>query len=181
MVGELHDNVASHSGGYGFSAAQKLQDRLHFAIADNGVGMPTRVRDAGMTDLTDVEPVSWCLERGNTTAKSAEDPWAQRLPEDSIFNPFPDSVTTVQNDDNHMGEGLWQLRELVRNMQGNISISSGKAFLSAREHSLQSANSPYTWSGVAISFTLRVQDVGGLTSERQEALDSLSDRLGVFE
>lgn len=179
VVGELHDNVASHAGGCGFSAAQKFGETLQFAIADTGVGMPNKVRRIH-PGLADAAAVKWCLEKGNTTAAKS-DPMAQRLPEDCVVSPYPARVSTFSGDNNHLGLGLWQLRELVQAMGGELTVASGNANLMCRKGSIFELSNPYSWNGVVIDFTLRVQDIAEIDPIRRRKLDELAERLGLFE
>ncbi len=132
VVGELHDNVPSHARGTGFSAAQVYSTdgnyRLEFAIADGGCGMLHNVQGMDSSVATDQEAISWCLQRGNTTAGSADD-WEQRMPEDYLVSPFPQSVSFITTQNHHVGEGLWCLTELVREAKGSMWVWSGDAQL----------------------------------------------------
>jgi hypothetical protein len=77
VVGELHDNVASHSRGMGFSAAQVWGgDRLEFAIADNGRGFLSAVKKKSGAS-THIEALEWALKKGNTATEPSET-WQQR-------------------------------------------------------------------------------------------------------
>jgi hypothetical protein len=100
VVGEMHDNVASHSRGIGFSSAQRYErgegDVIQFAIVDTGVGMLRNVTPVAPAVTTDEGAIDWCLRRGNTTAARKGDGWEQRLPEDSLFSPYPRAVGTVR-------------------------------------------------------------------------------------
>lgn len=110
VVGELHDNVASHASGTGYSCAQVYKyggcRHLCFAIADGGVGLLKNSRIADLQIATDADAIEWSLKRGNTSARREIDPMAQRLPEDAIWNPYPDRVQFRRSEDHHAGEGL---------------------------------------------------------------------------
>ena len=111
VVGELHDNVASHASGLGFSCAQAYNDagakRIEFALADRGRGMLRNVRELFPEVESHPEAIAWCLKRGNTTARNESDPWAQRLPDDAMVSPFPGNTRPESREDHHIGEGLW--------------------------------------------------------------------------
>ncbi len=82
VVGELHDNVASHACGRGYSAAKIYRhssspDMLEFAIADSGRGLLGNARRADARICTDAQAIRWALEKGTTSARRA-DPMAQR-------------------------------------------------------------------------------------------------------
>jgi len=183
VVGELHDNVASHANGVGFSAAQVYDDggsrRIEFAIIDAGCGMLKNVRIVNSMIATDPEAIDWCLKRGNTTAKAATDGWEQRVPEDMAFSPFPQSTNKVTSDNHHLGEGLWTLSELIRITNGSLWILSGAGeyrYLNGRE-SVQ--HSSFTWPGVAIEFELIVPKDSQLHVSRESDLERLGKRLGI--
>jgi hypothetical protein len=129
VVGELHDNVASHARGVGFSSAQRYRraggDVIQFAIVDCGIGMLRNVKRVAPSVTTDERAIDWCLQRGNTTAVSDGDDWAQRLPEDSLFSPYPETVRTIAGENHHQGLGLWHLREIVRAAGGSFWVASG--------------------------------------------------------
>jgi len=184
VVGELHDNVASHSSGTGFSCAQVFKKtnatQLEIAVADNGVGIPRNVRKM-QSSLSDAASLEWAVKRGNTSARSIDDGWAQRLPEDSIVNPFPKGVCVRSKENNHMGEGLWQLSEIVRTLQGELRIASGNGQLFQNQGSISSRDASYNWSGVVISFTLNVQDAHVTDPAHLAKLESLAARLQVFQ
>ena len=73
VLGELHDNVASHARGIGFSAAQQYAGTtLRFAVVDCGRGMLSNVRLKVPDIQRHVEAIDWCLERGHTTADAVE-------------------------------------------------------------------------------------------------------------
>lgn len=114
IVGELHDNVASHANGAGYSAAQVYGDgatkRFEFAIADAGCGMLQNVQSINSDFTESSKAISWCLQRGNTTALPL-DGMAQRLPEDALSNPYPPDVKLKQSEDHHAGEGCGNFRK----------------------------------------------------------------------
>lgn len=160
VVGELHDNVASHASGVGFSAAQVYTDgsnrRIEFAIVDAGCGMLKNVRTINPSIQTDPEAIGWCLKRGHTTAKYTGDGWEQRVPEDMVAFPFPVSTSRVTSEDHHIGEGLWALSELIRITQGALWILSGAGEYRYLNEEVRLAESQITWPGVAIEFELIV-------------------------
>lgn len=163
VVGELHDNVVSHAGGCGFSAAQyyKTGKRvIQIGLADCGRGLNGSVSRMGAV-MSDEEAIQWCLRRGNTTAKSLPDAkddlfGPQRLPLDSISNPYPPGVATRVSDNHHMGEGLFRLTELIRNTGGKTWIWSGSAQFLCSEKSSLPIRSNIQWQGTAIEIELPV-------------------------
>lgn len=185
VVGELHDNVASHARGGGFSSAQRYRraggDVIQFAIVDWGVGMLRNVTKVSPGVITDEQAIDWCLQRGNTTAISSGDGWEQRLPEDSMFSPYPPSVRTITSDNHHQGLGLWHLQEIVRAAGGRFWVASGAAqcryLAGGRGPSYDSLN-PF-WQGVAIEVELPVPPETPANTARRAELEGLAERLGL--
>ncbi len=185
VVGEMHDNVASHSRGVGFSSAQRYErgegDVIQFAIVDSGVGMLRNVTSVAPAVTTDERAIEWCLQRGNTTAASMGDGWEQRLPEDSLFSPYPQTVGTVTGDNHHQGLGLWHLQEIVRAAGGCFWVASGagqcRYLAGADRPSYDSMDPP--WQGVGIEVELPVPQVTTGNAARRLALEGLAERLGL--
>lgn len=187
VVGELHDNVASHSNGMGFSAAQVYRSgqsaRLEFAIADNGKGMLRNVLHVDSLVATHADAIAWCLKRGNTTARRQLTGMEQRLPEDWVVSPLPAGVTGFSSDNHHAGEGLWKLTELVRRCQGALWLWSGDAeFAIGRDGKIKRRTSDINWDGVAIEIELdinRAQAIGTAADAGASRRDALAERLGI--
>lgn len=186
VVGELHDNVASHARGVGFSAAQVYSprsggQRLEFAIADRGCGMLYNVRRVNASVTTDEQAIRWCLKKGNTTAKTRDD-WAQRLPEDCATSPFPGVIDTFFEENHHVGEGLFCLTELVRLAEGSLWIWSGTCQLTDDRGSngFKAAPGPM-WSGLAIEIEVDVDKAQLINSSRvkESKLEEIAARLGL--
>jgi hypothetical protein len=182
VVGELHDNVASHARGTGFSCAQVytsgVNRRLEFAIADAGCGMLANVNRINNAICTDDDAIRWCLQRGHTTASSQDD-WAQRLPDDADFNPFPSNVEITRNENHHVGEGLWRLFELVKLLEGKIWISSGTGSFFWQGGKELSLPNRINWNGVAIEFEINVRPLAAEDSGSQARLEELAKRMGL--
>lgn len=178
VVGELHDNVASHSAGIGFSVAQYYRRQLELAIVDNGCGMLHNVSRTSRSIRDDESAIRWCLVRGNTTG--VVDDMAQWLPPDAIASPYPKSVGVRRKENNHLGEGLWQLAELVRETRGELFIWSGNSRGTINESGDRFEPAP-RWPGVAIEVTLPVVD-GTAKADMPGSsgrLDALAKRLGI--
>ncbi len=185
VVGEMHDNVASHSRGVGFSIAQRYERRggevVQFAIVDSGVGMLRNVASVAPDVTSDERAIAWCLERGNTTAASTGDGWEQRLPEDSLFSPYPPTVCTVTGDNHHQGLGLWHLQEIVRAAAGSFWVASGAGqcrYLAGADEPSYDSLEPL-WQGVAIEVELPVPQATTGNAARRAALEGLAERLGL--
>lgn len=182
VVGELHDNVASHANGTGFSCGQVYTSgggrRLIFSIADTGCGMSANVRRVCESIQSDDEAIRWCLQRGHTTAGFQHE-WAQRLPEDSFFNPYPTTVETTSNENHHVGEGLWRLCELVKLLEGKIWISSGAGSFFWQHGKEMTSSNRINWNGVAIEFEIDVGPVIGKNLNSQARLEELAVRMGL--
>ncbi|GAA6136115.1 hypothetical protein NBRC116188_29050 [Oceaniserpentilla sp. 4NH20-0058] len=168
VIGELHDNVVSHSKGIGFSVAQShpfykyKQGRfLSFAIADNGIGFLSELKARKVADInTDQEAIAWCIVKNNTSKrKSVDDEWAQRVPSDAHVNPFGPHITTKDKDNNHQGLGLDKLCQLVTKYKGELRIESGRAALyvdNTGEHRYSEID--HGQDGVSISLLLNVDE-----------------------
>lgn len=164
VVGELHDNVASHAYGCGFSCAQVYRGgkpKIQIAIADCGCGLNGSVRTFGQ-DLTDEAAILWCLERGNTTAGAgsiASDDLIgpQTVPDDCQITPFPDSVPTRSSDNHHMGEGLFRLTELVQSTGGETWIWSGNSQITCKNESRRPILQKAHWQGTAIEIEIPIR------------------------
>lgn len=185
VVGEMHDNVASHSRGVGFSSAQRYKGRdgdfIQFAIVDSGVGMLRNVKKTTPDVSTDEQAIEWCLQRGNTTAADEGDGWEQRLPDDSLVSPYPQTVRTITGDNHHQGLGLWHLRELVRAAGGSFWLASGAGqcrYLAGADAPSYDSLSPF-WQGVAIEVELPVPKGASENAARRAALEVLAERLGL--
>lgn len=185
VVGELHDNVASHASGMGFSSAQRYRrqegDVIQFAIADCGVGMLRNVHRKLPEIETDEEAIAWCLGRGHTTAGTDGDGWAQRLPDDSLFNPYPPTVQTRTGENHHQGLGLWHLREIVQTAGGGFWVASGQAQCRYLAHSESPVYDPLSprWTGVAIDVELPIPRAAAPTPAQRAGLERLAERLGL--
>lgn len=148
IVGELHDNVASHSRGKGFSAAQVYLDRIEYAVADAGCGFLFNARRMDPELRSDFEGIAWAFVRGNTSAPA---------PNQTGLGPqrglgrhgYP---TSAADGDEHAGWGLDELRSMIDQTNGDLWVASGAAGLR------YSAGTwlPYTlrvpWDGVFIEF-----------------------------
>jgi hypothetical protein len=185
VIGELHDNVASHARGYGFSAAQVYSQgsgqRLEFAVTDAGCGMLDNVCRVDQTVTTHVDAIEWCLVPGHTTAKPLDD-WAQRLPDDYAVNPYPKGTKTYSTDDHHAGLGLNRLTELVRAMGGRVWIWTGNAqFLMRSDGTVDRRTTGPDWSGLAIELELCIQRAQSLapTGRSSDASDDVAGRFGL--
>lgn len=184
VVGELHDNVASHARGLGYSCAQVYTGsgdyRIEFAIADAGCGMLKNVQSVVPEINSACDAIQWCLQKGNTTAQNRKDEeWVQRLPEDARWNPFGDTVAVRSTENHHIGEGLWRLSELVRSVDGNLWIASGDGQYRCVSGKEQTAQNRFNWSGVAIEFELTVIPGRGPSLEQQQKLERLAERIGL--
>jgi hypothetical protein len=183
VVGELHDNVPSHARGAGYSCAQVYRKmdgpELQYAIADSGCGMLTNVSRRAREISSHGEAINWCLQRGHTTASNHDD-WAQRLPEDSIVSPYPPSVEVFSQDDHHVGEGLWQMMELVKVSTGSLIIWTGDALYSYNNGTESLDSTAVSWQGLAIELKLPVLQFRSATSASDEsAVEELARRLGL--
>ena len=185
VVGELHDNVASHANGIGFSAAQVYgvgQNRtIEFAIADGGCGLLVNAQRVSPVS-SDEDAILWSLEKGNTSAPPRPD-MAQRLPDDYIVSPLPPKVPSFSNENHHVGEGLYTLTELVRHAGGKLWIWSGKCSVQYQggiRTPFRTADYP-SWEGLAIEVELPLASAETTISDRHTKceLDAIAAKLGL--
>ncbi len=183
VIGELHDNVASHAKGLGFSCAQTYNfddgRRLEFAIVDSGCGMLRNVQTINPTESSHAQAIEWCLKRGNTTARSSYDPWAQRLPEDAVVSPFPMQTSVRHSEDHHIGEGLWKLAELVRGLDGKLWVASGDGQMLVQSGHEKCGLSRINWTGVAIEVELTIAADNRPTAAQREGIERVARRVGI--
>lgn len=184
IVGELHDNVASHAHGAGFSAAQvygRAGDlNVQFSIADTGCGMLENVRRTDDTILSDTDAIFWCMQQGNTTAEP-DDFLAQHLPEDAIVSPYPASTPFTSVENHHLGLGLWQLSQIIKFSNATLSVLSGDGIYSDGTEAPQPRirESPFNWPGVAVEFTITVPRDGQAAISSDGGFDDLAKRFGI--
>ena len=81
---------------------------------------------------------------------------AQRL-EAGVPNPYPASVQTRSNENNHLGEGLWSLLQLVGALQGDLWVLTGDAFLHYSPTRQAYSWSGVEWTGVALEVCLPIR------------------------
>lgn len=184
VVGELHDNVASHAEGAGFSAAQVYDDgqRLEFSVTDCGCGMLHNVQRVAPHIGSDVDAIDWCLEAGHTTAPRLTG-MEQRLPNDYQFDPFPAKVGAIETDMlHHVGLGLFQLTELITKSCGRLWIWTGDAqMLIQPDGSRSLAVTDTRWDGLAIEISLNLEQARSLatTTSWQAGMTDCAKRMGL--
>ncbi len=183
VIGELHDNVASHANGRGFSSAQFYPghhghpDRLEISVADAGRGFLHNVCRFVPTINTDSQAITWCLQKGNTawiapTAAVEHHGWS---------DPYAESADRGAQADHHMGLGLWLLCELVRMTQSTLWIWSGWASYALREDgTVHMETTTIRWPGVLIdivAYPARARQVD--FSQMTAKLGKLAEELGL--
>jgi hypothetical protein len=182
IVGELHDNVASHANGAGYSAAQVYNRRdgkhIEFAVADCGCGMLHNVRRVKPEIIAHRDAIQWCLGYRNTTA-AQPDEWAQRIPTDCAISPFPASTGTFIEESHHLGLGLWKLTELVKEVSGGLWIWSGNSQLTYLEGKMGFRSSSVPWEGVAIEASFNVDKVREALARMPVIVDQQAGRWGL--
>lgn len=183
VVGELHDNVASHANGQGYSCAQVYkyggERRIEFAVVDSGCGMLENVRRVVKGIDDDEQAIRWCLKKGNTSAGGL-DPWAQRVPEDALSSPIPGPIYRDEGGNHHAGLGLYHLRRLIRQFGGKLWIWSGNSQIIMNKGAVQAVLSGIgPWHGVAIEFEIVVPE--GIIDRVQDTpeLEELAKRIGL--
>ena len=184
VAGELLDNIWAHGKALGVSIAQLYGRTLEIAIVDGGDGFKKVLNRAGVPNIkTDADAIEWCIQKGHSSSKfQTEDDWAQALPSDNINSPFPDGMNVKDIDANHHeGLGLFKLVELIRNIQGDLQILSGKGFklfVMGRENVCQKLDAE--WHGVAISFALPLHNLKQFIDAQSSADDRLASALTDF-
>lgn len=177
VIGEMHDNIASHAHGAGFSALQYYPAKrcVLFAIADTGVGLLANAARAVKSIHSHQKAIHWCFGRGHTSAGAVDD-WAQSAPWDSN-SPYPSSVPIRTDGNNHAGQGLWQLLELVKRAKGSFWVWSGDCELKVPwVGTPKYSQSSLFWQGLAIEVMIPVErDLVGTTMD----LTHWSERLGI--
>jgi hypothetical protein len=155
VIGELHDNVASHSRGRGYSAAQVYDGRLEFAIADAGCGLLRNARRADSSIETDAQAIDWAMREGTTSAQPQDD-WGQSDPEQRMFG-------DASPGDNHQGLGLWELQKLVRDTGGTLWVATGsaRALYGPTGGPVLSTGTP-AWAGLAIEVLIPLAAPGSV-------------------
>lgn len=88
-------------------------------------------------------------------------------------------VATRATENNHLGEGLWQLHQLVMYLQGQLWILTGDAELSVAPDKVygQFRKSTIQWSGVAIEVILPIEST--FVSPPGELDESIARRFGI--
>jgi len=148
IIGELHDNVASHARARGYSAAQVYGSRLEYVVADCGQGLLKNAKRVRPMMTTDVEAVEWAFERGTTSCGDEPDPMAQRMPEDHIYG-------DAELGDHHQGIGLAKVRDVVDRAGGSLWVATGSAhrvYGNGRWRDSYGAQPP--WPGLAIELDI---------------------------
>lgn len=174
VVGELHDNVTSHSRGSGFSAAQVYRRRLVFGIADSGCGILRAIRRAAPHIVEHGAAISWAFQKGNTGAV-VSDSMAQRW-EPGASDPYTDYGEELGN--HHQGLGLWTLEQLVSDFGGALWLWSGDAVRRRDDRGWVELDPGTTWSGVVIALEIPLnpatdQAVGSYISDDEGLAEDL--------
>jgi len=148
IVGELHDNVASHSRGKGFSAAQVYLNRIEYAIADAGCGFLFNARRMVPSLRSDFEGIAWAFVRGNTSAPALTH--AGLGPQRGFArNEYGSSAS---DGDEHAGWGLDELRSMIDQTNGDLRVASGSSGLRYSAGTWMPYTLPVPWNGVFIEF-----------------------------
>ncbi len=161
-IGELHDNVKSHSLSTGFSMAQYVKNNFEFSISDTGIGFLNELKSKRINVSNDKEAIEWCLQKGNSTKKIDEE-FSQSLPGDIIFNPMPGVKSHIRNDGNyHQGLGLYILKEFAKLNSGTLEIVSGDSCYLMDSNGIEKFNTlNRKINGVSITIRLNLSKVDG--------------------
>lgn len=171
-VGELHDNVAAHADGRGYSAAQVFDRRIELAIADFGVGLLHNAKKVGAA-TSEAQAIEWACERGTTSV--VDDEWRQRgVDADPDEDHGPDGA--------HLGLGLWQLRTLVDIAGGTLWLGTGKTSRTfSNGHWSGTERGPFVDRGLAIEvdMPLDVEEAKLRNIWNTDVSDTLAEELGL--
>lgn len=184
VVGELHDNVASHANGRGFSAAQFYRggrgnpDRLELSIADGGWGFMRNVRSVLPLINSHEAAIRWCLEKGNTSKRNTENESEIPFPSD-FEDPYSEGGSGQR--DHHMGWGLWLLHELVLSTGGELWIWSGDCSFVIRSNGEEVVERTKSyWPGVIITLMFYPETARTLIERGPtDRLEFLAEELGL--
>lgn len=147
IVGELHDNIASHASGRGYSACQIYQDWLHLAVGDAGCGLKKNGRKVDASVVCDRTAIEWAIKEGTSSAKKA----------DVLIPPF--SASDDDDEDvgnNHQGLGLYDLTSFVKEAGGNLWIHTGDCEFNFNQGRQAFETSPLHWSGLIIEVSIPI-------------------------
>lgn len=174
VVGELHDNVPSHSQGIGYSAAQVFKSTnpcITFAIADAGCGLLSNVRRVKQNAINHADAIKWCITPGNTTANS----WV----DSNQLNPnYLDKIR--ENEDNHAGLGLDELTKLVDKAQGEYCIWSGDAQYERKPNGIKINPVDFCLQGVIIEVVIPLRPkTDKIATVENNELQKLAERIGI--
>ncbi|WCL51483.1 hypothetical protein [Leptospira sp. GIMC2001] len=184
-IGELHDNVKSHSQSFGYSMAQFSENQFEFSIADTGIGFLNELKSRSIDVVSHNEAIEWCLQKNNST-KKVEDDFSQSIPEDAIQNPFGKVPTHFRSNGNHhQGLGLHILKEFARINNGTLEISSGGGFYCLDSDGKENYSKiDQKNSGVSITLKLNLSDIRSKvneSTEKREILESINWELADDE
>lgn len=171
VIGELIDNVWSHGKSLGYIVAQVHRPHIMFAVADTGMGFKKVLDDANVKGINnDLDAINWCIKEGHTSKGKDDDEWVQRLPFDSLDNPYPDNVIVKADEDNHHeGLGLFKLVDLVQKTDGNLSILSGNGLKLINNINPFESELEENWQGVVIYCKLNMNNLHKLKNNADQS------------
>ncbi len=91
----------------------------------------------------------------------------------------PPTVGVLEYENHHVGEGLYQLSELIRILGGKMWIASGNGEIIYNASEMLVRPSAFNWPGVAIEFQIVVSRGQSLEPEQDAELEQLAERLGI--
>jgi len=182
VVGELHDNIWSHGMKLGFSMAQIYNGWIEFSLADFGLGFRQEMTRVGLEVESHSDAISWCMQEGNSTkmTTASESQWDQKVPDDMMGgSPYGSSVKTFDTENNHQGLGLFKLKELIKNYNGHLVVSSGDSlytFNNTQQEKFTTLDNP--WQGVAISCKFKLSKLNRVDATQETS--AISDLMSLF-
>ena len=130
LFSELMNNVADHSGSYGYAMAQYFptNKKIQFAIVDNGVGFFENMR-LNYNIKDENEAILKALEEGITSTKQ-----------------------TMYNQNRNAGYGLYAMKKILEETGGKFVIISNSAIVKMINGHITSSKLSDKWSGVIVAF-----------------------------
>jgi len=130
LFSELMNNVADHSGAYGYAMAQyfPVNKKIQFAIVDNGVGFLENMK-LNYNIQDENEAILKALEEGITSTKQ-----------------------TIYNQNKNAGYGLYAMKKILKETGGQFVIISNNAIVKMINGHIVSSKLSSKWDGVIVAF-----------------------------
>jgi signal transduction histidine kinase len=133
---ELFENAVAHSrtqlGIFACGQYFPSRERLHFCLADRGVGIPANVRSFVGKSFDSSDAIDWAMSDQNTT----------RLPADGVPG----------------GIGLKMIRDFIGQNGGAIHVSSDDGYWSLRGDRINMSQLPAPFPGTVVDIEINTAD-----------------------